>query len=100
MIFSVSTVFFIFSIREEAEEFAKEHNLTFLETSAKTGDNVEEAFLQTAQSIYQKIQDGGIDLNLPDSGVQAKPTPGAKPAGVPDLSRPAGADAAVGGCCK
>ena len=50
--------------REEAEEFAKEHNLTFLETSAKTGDNVEEAFLQTAQNIYQKIQDGGIDLNL------------------------------------
>lgn len=50
--------------REEAEEFAKEHNLTFLETSAKTGDNVEDAFLQTAQAIYQKIQDGGIDLNL------------------------------------
>lgn len=85
--------------REEAEAFAKEHNLTFLETSAKTGDNVEEAFLQTAQNIYQKIQDGGIDLNLPDSGVQQKPTPGAKPVGGPNLSQPTNTEA-QGGCCK
>jgi len=32
--------------------------ILYVETSAKTGDNVEEAFLRTAQSIYQHITDG------------------------------------------
>lgn len=83
--------------REEAEQFAKEHNLTFLETSAKTGENVEEAFLETAKNIYQKIQEGGIDLNAADSGVQQKPTPGAqKPVNVGNVNT----NADAGGCCK
>ena len=30
---------------EEGERFAKEHNLVFMETSAKTAYNVEESFL-------------------------------------------------------
>jgi Ras-related protein Rab-2A len=30
---------------EEGERFAKEHNLIFMETSAKTSVNVEEAFV-------------------------------------------------------
>jgi len=82
--------------REEAEEFAKEHNLTFLETSAKTGENVEDAFLQTAQQIFTKIQEGGIDLNAADSGVQRKPQAGAKTTITPQQ-----ADSATSsGCCK
>ena len=37
--------------------------LIYIEASAKTGDNVEEAFLRTARSIYQNIQNGSLDLN-------------------------------------
>ena len=34
-----------------------------METSAKTAANVEEAFINTAKEIYQKIQDGVFDIN-------------------------------------
>ena len=44
----------------------------FLETSALTGENVEEAFLETARQIYQKIQEGSLELNAADSGVQTR----------------------------
>lgn len=36
------------------------------------GENVEDAFLETAKQIYQNIQDGSLDLNVAESGVQAK----------------------------
>ena len=48
----------------------------FVEASAKTGDGVEEAFLETARKIYQNIQDGSLDLNAAESGVQHKPSSG------------------------
>ncbi|XP_013791437.2 ras-related protein Rab-14-like [Limulus polyphemus] len=35
-------------------------SLMFVEASAKTGENVEEAFLETAKKIYQNIQDGRL----------------------------------------
>ncbi|KAH3745289.1 rab2 protein [Pelomyxa schiedti] len=49
--------------REEGERFAKENGLFFLETSAKTAHNVEEAFLQTATRIYEDVETGRITLD-------------------------------------
>jgi hypothetical protein len=43
---------------EEAAQFAEENGLVFVEASAKTGQNVEEAFLRTAQLIAQNVKDG------------------------------------------
>eukprot|EP01012_Entosiphon_sulcatum_P040229 TRINITY_DN53870_c0_g1_i1.p1 TRINITY_DN53870_c0_g1~~TRINITY_DN53870_c0_g1_i1.p1 ORF type:complete len:217 (+),score=30.77 TRINITY_DN53870_c0_g1_i1:37-651(+) len=46
---------------EEGQAFASEHGLVFLETSAKTALNVDEAFIRTANMIYDKIQKGLVD---------------------------------------
>lgn len=59
---------------DEAQKFAEENGLKFVEASAKTGENVEEAFLETAKKIFESIQDGSLDLNAAESGVQKKPT--------------------------
>lgn len=40
----------------------QENGLIFLETSAKTAQNVEEAFINTAKKIYDKIQQGVFDV--------------------------------------
>ncbi|KGL80251.1 Ras-related protein Rab-4B, partial [Tinamus guttatus] len=42
----------------EASRFAQENELLFLETSALTGENVEEAFLKCARSILSRIEAG------------------------------------------
>ena len=74
--------------KEEGQQFAKDNGLIFLETSAKTAQNVEEvcatiyslqhvkyrvrtilawfqfqAFVQTAEKIHQNIQDGVYELS-------------------------------------
>jgi len=55
---------------EEGEKFAKENGLIFLETSAKTAANVEEAFMNTAKKIYEKIQQGVLDISNESFGVK------------------------------
>jgi len=45
----------------EAGRFAQEHDLLFMETSAVTGDYVEEVFLKTAATIVAKIDAGSLD---------------------------------------
>ena len=45
---------------EEGEELAKKNNLLFLETSAKTAYNVEDAFVKSAEQILDNIIRTGI----------------------------------------
>jgi len=56
--------------QEEGAAFAKENNLVFLETSAKTAANVEEAFIKTAQLIYWNIQNGTYDVSNEAHGIK------------------------------
>jgi len=56
--------------KEEGEKFAKQHGLIFLETSAKTAANVEEAFINTAQKIYENIQQGIYDITNESHGIK------------------------------
>lgn len=48
---------------EEGQNFANNHNLVFMEASAKTAENVEKAFFETAETIYKNINDGVLDLS-------------------------------------
>ncbi|XP_030103952.1 ras-related protein Rab-2B isoform X1 [Mus musculus] len=59
--------------REEGEAFAREHGLIFMETSAKTACNVEEAYINTAKEIYRKIQQGLFDVHNEANGIKIGP---------------------------
>jgi Ras-related protein Rab-2A len=48
---------------EEGERFAKENGLIFMETSAKTSYNVEEAFLETSTQIFKNLVSGNYDIS-------------------------------------
>ncbi|WAR19838.1 RAB4B-like protein [Mya arenaria] len=54
----------------EASRFAQENELMFLETSALTGENVEETFLKCARQILTKIESGELDPERMGSGIQ------------------------------
>ena len=47
---------------EEAREFAESHGIAFVETSAKTGLNVEAAFRHLTQQIYDRVRSGEFQL--------------------------------------
>ena len=44
----------------EASRFAQENELMFLETSAMTGEHIEEAFLKCSNTILAKIETGQL----------------------------------------
>lgn len=54
----------------EASQFAQENELMYLETSAKSGENVEESFLKCCKTILSKIQTGELDPERIGSGIQ------------------------------
>eukprot|EP01113_Clastostelium_recurvatum_P009553 TRINITY_DN1460_c0_g1_i1.p1 TRINITY_DN1460_c0_g1~~TRINITY_DN1460_c0_g1_i1.p1 ORF type:complete len:230 (-),score=52.73 TRINITY_DN1460_c0_g1_i1:133-777(-) len=54
----------------EASRFAQENDLMFLESSAFSGDGVEEVFLKCARTILSKINSGILDPEAMGSGVQ------------------------------
>ncbi|KAL2265636.1 hypothetical protein VTJ83DRAFT_6736 [Remersonia thermophila] len=58
--------------RAEAEAWARQNGiLEYIETSAKSGENVERAFMHVAERIFQNIQAGKYDLNDRRSGVKS-----------------------------
>ncbi|EYU44839.1 hypothetical protein ABFS82_08G003400 [Erythranthe guttata] len=80
--------------KEEGEQFAKENGLLFMEASARTAQNVEEAFTKTASKILQKIQEGVFDVSNESSGIKVGYGRPQGPAGGRD------AVAQRGGCCN
>ena len=56
--------------REEAEKFAKENGLLYIETSAKTAFNVNETFLRTGKEVLMKIINGEIDPLTNNAGIK------------------------------
>mmetsp|Transcript_114910 Transcript_114910/g.199128 ORF Transcript_114910/g.199128 Transcript_114910/m.199128 type:complete len:215 (-) Transcript_114910:69-713(-) len=55
----------------EASRCAQESDILFLETSALTGEGVEEVFIKVARMILNKIEDGLIDPSTMVSGIHA-----------------------------
>jgi len=82
---------------EEGEKFAKDHGLIFLETSAKTAANVEEAFINTAKKIYEKIQKGIFDVTNEAYGIKIGPAPSSASGSGGQAG--GGEEAKSGGCC-
>jgi Ras-related protein Rab-2A len=84
----------------EAQEWARQNGvLTYVETSAKSGENVETAFAGVAERIFENINAGKYDLNDRRSGVKG---PGPGTGGGARGGVKLGADASkgiTGGCC-
>ncbi|KAK6066238.1 GTP-binding protein rab2 [Seiridium cupressi] len=79
----------------EAEEWARNNGvLQYVETSAKSGEGVELAFMKVAERIFDNINAGKYDLNDRRSGVKG-PTPGMSGRGQVKL----GDQKSSGGCC-
>jgi len=55
---------------DEGETFAKAHNMMFLETSAKTGDNVNAIFDKSIRQIHQNIIDKKYNLDSEACGIR------------------------------
>ncbi|KAK5172608.1 uncharacterized protein LTR77_002728 [Saxophila tyrrhenica] len=90
--------------REEAEEWCRANKvMQYIETSAKSGENVERAFLEVAERIYQNIEAGKYDLNDRRSGVKGPGAGGGAATGrTVNLGKGTGAGKKTGwggGCC-
>ncbi|KAI1400456.1 GTP-binding protein rab2 [Hypoxylon fuscum] len=81
---------------QEAEDWARRNGvLQYVETSAKSGENVEEAFMRVAERIFENINAGKYDLNDRRSGVKGPGPGGNKQVKLADESN----KGAAGGCC-
>ena len=49
---------------------AEKNNLLFLETSAKTAENVQESFIISAEKILEQITTTGVDPTTPSKNVK------------------------------
>ena len=88
----------------EAEDWCRRNDvMRYVETSAKSGEGVEHAFLEVAERIYANIEKGRYDLNDRRSGVRGPGTgQGQKTTGGTvrlDGSAAKGPKGWGGGCC-
>lgn len=82
--------------KEDATEWARKNGVfEYVETSAKSGENVEKAFMRVAERIYDNIQAGKYDLNDRRSGVKGPNAGGSRQV---RLSSEA-SKSSIGGCC-
>ena len=79
---------------EEAAQFARDNRLVFMEASAKTGDAVEDTFLETAKLILRSIQEGDISC----SG-DTRPAQSAQITSANEMGGNDGGNLSSGGCC-
>lgn len=82
---------------DEGREFAERNGLVFMETSAKSAANVEEAFIKTAQQIYENITEGVTDPSREGNGVKLGSLAGKK-GGLGGKGGKNSGDSG-GGCC-
>lgn len=61
-------------MRGEAEEFARENKMIYIETSAKTGENVEKVFMESLKKIENNIINGYYDFWTDFAGVVKQDT--------------------------
>lgn len=54
-------------VESEANAFAQRYDLVYLETSAKKGNNIAEAFVRLGKEIYRKVKSGEIKDVKPQS---------------------------------
>jgi Ras-related protein Rab-2A len=87
--------------REEAEEWCKENKvMQYVETSAKSGEGVERAFLEVSERIYQNIEAGKYDLSDKRSGVKGPGAGGGNRTVTLGGNNANGSKkGAAGGCC-
>jgi len=76
---------------DEGQAFADANGLIFMETSAKTAHNVEQAFLKTAEEIHSKIMSGEIDATNESHGIKVGLAASGQLPGMQPQGR--------GGCC-
>lgn len=55
---------------EEAQAFADQNGLLYVEASAKTGNNVDTAYIDAAKSILSKIENAEYDLSNEHCGIK------------------------------
>jgi len=56
---------------EEAKQWARENDVSVcVESSAKSGDGVEDAFQRVAEEVFRKIRDGVFDLTDKSTGIK------------------------------
>mmetsp|Transcript_16804 Transcript_16804/g.20528 ORF Transcript_16804/g.20528 Transcript_16804/m.20528 type:complete len:211 (-) Transcript_16804:235-867(-) len=79
---------------EEGKAFADANGLIFMETSAKTAFNVEQAFINTAEKIHENILSGVIDISNESHGIKV-----GMAASGNGLKLDNNSGSAKGGCC-
>eukprot|EP01084_Bolivina_argentea_P284024 486622_1 len=73
---------------QEGQQFADEHGLIFLETSVKTADKVDTAFIKTAKKIHENILTGVYDPKNEAHGIKLGPGTSGNVAGGPPTRLP------------